>query len=193
MLQSTDVHMVSDSEGDDFEDAPEFGVEESEIFGMGSSSCRKSLMSKFYSVISSGVDREGMSVLISVLINSLIFSQCQKTVKMRVMPYCTLLLNFLEGEISGQSNICNPISRKKTKLQFFIAQYAMSCTHFVSTAVNIWKYLLWYLAFAYVCVIFAYCVHVCFVDMAIAILCSTSAPWKQHLKRPFMAKPEMWV
>ncbi|KAM9475178.1 FAS-associated factor 1 isoform 1-T2 [Clarias gariepinus] len=40
----TDVHMVSDSEGDDFEDAPEFGVDESEIFGMGSSSCRKSPM-----------------------------------------------------------------------------------------------------------------------------------------------------
>lgn len=47
MLQCTDVHMVSDSEGDDFEDAPEFGVDESEIFGMGSSSCRKSPMSKF--------------------------------------------------------------------------------------------------------------------------------------------------
>lgn len=46
MLQCTDVHMVSDSEGDDFEDAPEFGVDESEIFGMGSSSCRKSPMSK---------------------------------------------------------------------------------------------------------------------------------------------------
>lgn len=45
LLQCTDVHMVSDSEGDDFEDAPEFGVDESEIFGMGSSSCRKSPMS----------------------------------------------------------------------------------------------------------------------------------------------------
>lgn len=124
VLQSTDVHMVSDSEGDDFEDAPEFGVEESEIFGMGSSSCRKSLMSKFYSVISSGVDHEGMSVLI----NSFIFPQCQRTVKMRVMPYCTLLLNFLEGEIPGQRNICHPISLNKTehKLQFFIAQYAVS-------------------------------------------------------------------
>ncbi|TRY88638.1 hypothetical protein DNTS_025670 [Danionella cerebrum] len=41
---STDVHMVSDSEGDDFEDAPEFGVDESEIFGLGSSTCRKSPM-----------------------------------------------------------------------------------------------------------------------------------------------------
>lgn len=55
LLQCTDVHMVSDSE-DDFEDAPEFGVDESEIFGMGSSSCQKSPMSKLYSVISSGVD-----------------------------------------------------------------------------------------------------------------------------------------
>lgn len=60
VLQCTDVHMVSDSEGDDFEDAPEFGVDEAEIFGMGSSGCRKSPMSKFYSVISSGVDHEGM-------------------------------------------------------------------------------------------------------------------------------------
>uniref|UniRef100_A0A8C2BWI8 Fas (TNFRSF6) associated factor 1 n=1 Tax=Cyprinus carpio TaxID=7962 RepID=A0A8C2BWI8_CYPCA len=41
--ECTDVHMVSDSE-DDFEDAPEFGVDESEIFGMGSSSCQKSPM-----------------------------------------------------------------------------------------------------------------------------------------------------
>lgn len=49
VLQCTDVHMVSDSEGDDFEDAPEFGVDESEIFGTGSSGCRKSPMSKFYS------------------------------------------------------------------------------------------------------------------------------------------------
>ncbi|XP_057212336.1 FAS-associated factor 1 isoform X1 [Triplophysa rosa] len=39
--ECTDVHMVSDSEGDDFEDAPEFGVDESEVFG---SSCRKSPM-----------------------------------------------------------------------------------------------------------------------------------------------------
>ncbi|XP_051964959.1 FAS-associated factor 1-like isoform X2 [Xyrauchen texanus] len=42
--ECTDVHMVSDSEGDDFEDAPEFGVDESEIFGMGSTTCRKSPM-----------------------------------------------------------------------------------------------------------------------------------------------------
>uniref|UniRef100_H3DDG4 Fas (TNFRSF6) associated factor 1 n=1 Tax=Tetraodon nigroviridis TaxID=99883 RepID=H3DDG4_TETNG len=40
----TDVHMVSDSEGDDFEDASEFGVDDSEMFGMGSSACRKSPM-----------------------------------------------------------------------------------------------------------------------------------------------------
>ncbi|XP_052460615.1 FAS-associated factor 1 [Carassius gibelio] len=42
--ECTDVHMVSDSDGDDFEDAPEFGVDESEILAMGSSSCRKSPM-----------------------------------------------------------------------------------------------------------------------------------------------------
>uniref|UniRef100_A0AAY4C5R5 UBX domain-containing protein n=1 Tax=Denticeps clupeoides TaxID=299321 RepID=A0AAY4C5R5_9TELE len=42
--ECTDVHMVSDSEGDDFEDASEFGVDEAEIFGMGSSGCRKSPM-----------------------------------------------------------------------------------------------------------------------------------------------------
>uniref|UniRef100_A0A8C9WR96 Fas (TNFRSF6) associated factor 1 n=1 Tax=Scleropages formosus TaxID=113540 RepID=A0A8C9WR96_SCLFO len=40
----TDVHMVSDSEGDDFEDASEFGVDEAEMFGMGTSGCRKSPM-----------------------------------------------------------------------------------------------------------------------------------------------------
>ena len=44
-LQCADVHMVSDSEGDDFEDASEFGVDDSEMFGMGSSTCRKSPMS----------------------------------------------------------------------------------------------------------------------------------------------------
>uniref|UniRef100_A0A665V7R0 UBX domain-containing protein n=1 Tax=Echeneis naucrates TaxID=173247 RepID=A0A665V7R0_ECHNA len=38
------VHMISDSEGDDFEDASEFGVDDSEMFGMGTSSCRKSPM-----------------------------------------------------------------------------------------------------------------------------------------------------
>ncbi|MBN3318815.1 FAF1 factor, partial [Atractosteus spatula] len=42
--ECTDVHMVSDSEGDDFEDASEFGVDEAEMFGMGTSSCRKSPM-----------------------------------------------------------------------------------------------------------------------------------------------------
>lgn len=39
--------MVSDSEGDDFEDASEFGVDDSEMFGMGSSTCRKSPMSMY--------------------------------------------------------------------------------------------------------------------------------------------------
>ncbi|XP_056270377.1 FAS-associated factor 1 [Pseudoliparis swirei] len=43
--ECADVHMVSDSEGDDFEDASEFGVDDSEMFGMGSTStCRKSPM-----------------------------------------------------------------------------------------------------------------------------------------------------
>lgn len=46
-LQYADVHMVSDSEGDDFEDATEFGVDDSEMFGMGSSTCRKSPMSTY--------------------------------------------------------------------------------------------------------------------------------------------------
>ncbi|CAL9696235.1 unnamed protein product [Knipowitschia caucasica] len=44
-VQCADVHMISDSEGDDFEDASEFGVDDSEMFGMGSSSSsRKSPM-----------------------------------------------------------------------------------------------------------------------------------------------------
>ncbi|KAJ8279642.1 hypothetical protein COCON_G00067080 [Conger conger] len=42
--ECTDVHMVSDSEGDDFEDASEFGVDEAEMYGMGTSGCRKSPM-----------------------------------------------------------------------------------------------------------------------------------------------------
>lgn len=46
-LQCADVHMISDSEGDDFEDASEFGVDDSEMFGMGSSSCRKAPMSMY--------------------------------------------------------------------------------------------------------------------------------------------------
>ncbi|XP_029474341.1 FAS-associated factor 1 isoform X1 [Rhinatrema bivittatum] len=41
---STDVHMVSDSDGDDFEDATEFGVDDGEMFGMSSSALRKSPM-----------------------------------------------------------------------------------------------------------------------------------------------------
>ncbi|XP_059503913.1 FAS-associated factor 1 isoform X2 [Stegostoma tigrinum] len=40
----TDVHMVSDSEGDDFEDATEFGVDDGELFGMVSSGPKKSAM-----------------------------------------------------------------------------------------------------------------------------------------------------
>ncbi|XP_056460287.1 FAS-associated factor 1 isoform X1 [Gadus chalcogrammus] len=40
--ECADVHMISDSEGDDFEDASEFGVDDSEMFGMGSSTSRKS-------------------------------------------------------------------------------------------------------------------------------------------------------
>ena len=46
-LQCADVHMISDSEGDDFEDASEFGVDDSEMFGMGSSTSRKSPLSMF--------------------------------------------------------------------------------------------------------------------------------------------------
>uniref|UniRef100_A0A8I3PN34 Fas associated factor 1 n=1 Tax=Canis lupus familiaris TaxID=9615 RepID=A0A8I3PN34_CANLF len=42
--QSTDVHMVSDSDGDDFEDASEFGVDDGDVFGMASSALRKSPM-----------------------------------------------------------------------------------------------------------------------------------------------------
>lgn len=60
VLQCTDVHMVSDSEGDDFEDAPEFGVDESEIFG---SSCRKSPMSKLYCVLFLWAERKRKAFL----------------------------------------------------------------------------------------------------------------------------------
>ncbi|XP_063795634.1 FAS-associated factor 1 isoform X2 [Pseudophryne corroboree] len=43
--ECTDIHMISDSDGDDFEDATEFGVDDGEIFGMASSSAlRKSPM-----------------------------------------------------------------------------------------------------------------------------------------------------
>ncbi|OCT82730.1 hypothetical protein XELAEV_18025263mg [Xenopus laevis] len=43
--QSTDIHMISDSDGDDFEDATEFGVDDGEIFSMPvSSALRKSPM-----------------------------------------------------------------------------------------------------------------------------------------------------
>ncbi|XP_067846337.1 FAS-associated factor 1 [Heptranchias perlo] len=42
--ECTDIHMVSDSEGDDFEDATEFGVDDGELFGMVSSGSKKSPM-----------------------------------------------------------------------------------------------------------------------------------------------------
>uniref|UniRef100_V9KLB1 Fas (TNFRSF6) associated factor 1 n=4 Tax=Callorhinchus milii TaxID=7868 RepID=V9KLB1_CALMI len=42
--ECTDVHMVSDSEGDDFEDATEFGVDDGELFGVVSSASKKSPM-----------------------------------------------------------------------------------------------------------------------------------------------------
>ncbi|XP_068095161.1 FAS-associated factor 1 [Hyperolius riggenbachi] len=42
--ECTDIHMISDSDGDDFEDATEFGVDDGEIFGMSSSALRKSPM-----------------------------------------------------------------------------------------------------------------------------------------------------
>ncbi|KAK5931288.1 hypothetical protein CgunFtcFv8_027449 [Champsocephalus gunnari] len=42
--ECADVHMVSDSDADDFEDASEFGVDDSEMFGLGSSTCRKAPM-----------------------------------------------------------------------------------------------------------------------------------------------------
>lgn len=38
--------MVSDSDGDDFEDATEFGVDDGEMFGMAAPALRKSPMSK---------------------------------------------------------------------------------------------------------------------------------------------------
>ncbi|KAM3915405.1 FAS-associated factor 1 [Leptodactylus fuscus] len=41
--ECTDIHMISDSDGDDFEDATEFGVDDGEIFGM-STALRKSPM-----------------------------------------------------------------------------------------------------------------------------------------------------
>ncbi|XP_034820837.1 FAS-associated factor 1 isoform X1 [Gorilla gorilla gorilla] len=48
--QITDVHMVSDSDGDDFEDATEFGVDDGEVFGMASSALRKSPMNVMWFV-----------------------------------------------------------------------------------------------------------------------------------------------
>ncbi|XP_061680178.1 FAS-associated factor 1 [Syngnathoides biaculeatus] len=42
--ECADVHMISDSEGDDFEDTSEYSVDDSEMFGTGSSSSRKTPM-----------------------------------------------------------------------------------------------------------------------------------------------------
>lgn len=47
--------MVSDSDGDDFEDAPEFGVDDGEVFGMASTALRKSPMSEYYQFFGSGI------------------------------------------------------------------------------------------------------------------------------------------
>lgn len=48
--------MISDSDGDDFEDATEFGVDDAELFGMPSSSAlRKSPMSKSLTYTADGV------------------------------------------------------------------------------------------------------------------------------------------
>ncbi|XP_028668293.1 FAS-associated factor 1 [Erpetoichthys calabaricus] len=55
--ECSDVHMVSDSEGDDFEDASEFGVDEAEIFGMGCTGTRKSPM------MPDNVENEGDALL----------------------------------------------------------------------------------------------------------------------------------
>lgn len=85
--------MVSDSEGDDFEDAPEFGVDDSEMFGLGASTCRKSPMSMCDDASGSKrfkLQRDATFIHF--------FPQCQKIVRMKLMPYCTLLPNFLQGE-----------------------------------------------------------------------------------------------
>ncbi|XP_038616151.1 FAS-associated factor 1 [Tachyglossus aculeatus] len=55
--QCTDVHMVSDSDGDDFEDATEFGVDDGEMFGTASSALRKSPM------MPENADNEGDALL----------------------------------------------------------------------------------------------------------------------------------
>lgn len=47
--------MVSDSEGDDFEDATEFGVDDGELFGMISSGSKKSPMSKLVLLLISNI------------------------------------------------------------------------------------------------------------------------------------------
>ncbi|XP_069498321.1 FAS-associated factor 1 [Ambystoma mexicanum] len=43
VAECTDVHMVSDSDGDDFEDATEFGVDDGELFGTATSSTSSTL------------------------------------------------------------------------------------------------------------------------------------------------------
>uniref|UniRef100_A0A8C0UTZ6 Fas associated factor 1 n=1 Tax=Cyanistes caeruleus TaxID=156563 RepID=A0A8C0UTZ6_CYACU len=60
--QCTDVHMVSDSDGDDFEDATEFGVDDGEMFGVASSALRKSPMSKSYNELGLYSRGEGREV-----------------------------------------------------------------------------------------------------------------------------------
>uniref|UniRef100_K7E7L8 FAS-associated factor 1 n=1 Tax=Ornithorhynchus anatinus TaxID=9258 RepID=K7E7L8_ORNAN len=55
--ECTDVHMVSDSDGDDFEDATEFGVDDGEMFGTASSALRKSPM------MPENADNEGDALL----------------------------------------------------------------------------------------------------------------------------------
>lgn len=71
--QCADVHMVSDSEGDDFEDASEFGVDESEMFGMGTSTgCRKAPLSTYLTECDAATRFKKLDLL---FIN-LLLSQC---------------------------------------------------------------------------------------------------------------------
>lgn len=69
-MQCADVHMISDSEGDDFEDASEFGVDDSEMFGMGSSTCRKSPMS-MYQWISTMIEDYELIIVTPAIMHSL--------------------------------------------------------------------------------------------------------------------------
>lgn len=108
-FQCADVHMVSDSEGDDFEDAPEFGVDDSEMFGLGSSTCRKSPMSMWSRHWEQQFKLQWDATFIHF------FPQCQKIVRMKPMPYCTLLPNFLQGEKKLDVS-CFGLGRKATLL-----------------------------------------------------------------------------